>query len=91
MTRHAQITRSHVIYGAEQETHVRVDIFDVVSGGIRRRVDSLDISLPGATDDPGVIRRAVENMLVHARLMADGDRVLTEAEARHAMMQGVDP
>lgn len=91
MSRHAQITRSHTVYGAEQETHCRVEIFEVAAPGIRRRVDSLDIALRGASDDQAAIRQSVEFVLQQAGLLAEGDRVLTEPEARAAIMQGVLP
>jgi hypothetical protein len=91
LSKHAQITRSHVVYGAEQETHVRVEIFEVVAPGIRRRLDSLDLALRGASDDQAAIRDSVEFSLLQAGLLADGDRVLTEPEARAAIMQGVSP
>lgn len=89
--RHAQITRSHTVYGAEQETYVRVEIFEVVAPGIRRRVDSLDISLRGASDNQAEIRESVEFTLRQAGLLDHDDRVLTEPEARAAIMQGVNP
>ena len=89
--RHAQITGTHTVYGAEQETHARVEVFEVVAPGIRRRVDSLDVSLRGATENRSVIRESVEFTLIQAGLLAEGDRVLTEAEARAAVMQGIDP
>lgn len=91
MSRHAQITRSHTVYGAEQETHVRVEVFEVAGPGIRRRVESLDVSLRGVASDAERVRFSVERVLIGAGLMAEGDRVLTEVEARAAMMQGVAP
>ena len=91
MTRHAQITSTVTRYGAEQETHVRVEIFEVVAAGVRRRIDSLDVSLRGASENADVVRQSVEFTLMQAGLLSEGDRVLTESEARAAIMQGVNP
>lgn len=91
MSRHAQITSAHVAYGSDQQTHARVDLFELVAPGIRRRVETLDVSLAGAIDDPGQMRAAVEAQLKSAGLMGDDDRVLTEAEARAAVMHGITP
>ncbi len=89
--RHAQITRTHAVYGGEQATHVRVEVFEVVGAGIRRRIDSLDLAIRGASDDAETIRQSTEFVLRQAGLLDADDRVLTEPEAREAMLQGVSP
>lgn len=90
-TTHAQITGTHVIYGDDPQTHVSVDVFQVVSPGVRSKIASYDISLPGAVDNSSTIRSGVEAFLQTHGLMKEGDRVLTESEARAAMIAGVEP
>jgi len=91
MSRHAQITSTHIAYGADQQTHARVDLFEVIAPGVRRRVETLDVSMAGALDDPAQMRAAVEAQLKAAGLISLEDRVLTEAEARAAVMHGTNP
>lgn len=65
-----------------QATHVHVDLWEVVSAGIKRRLDTYELSFTGASVDIDIVRPAVKASLVAAGAIADGDTVLTQAEAR---------
>ena len=80
----AQIVRTHTQYGAEAGTHIVVEIFEVLGPGLRRRVDVYDLTFEGATEDGALMTQAVQTRLVEAGLLAAGEQVLTEAEARVA-------
>lgn len=80
--KYASIVRTHVEYGAEPKTHVLVEIFDVLGPGLRRRVDALDMSYDGATDNYGLMKAAVETRLREANVLGPAESVLTEPEAR---------
>lgn len=65
-----------------QQTHVAVDLWEVVATGIKKKVDSFELSFTGSTLDVAVIKPAVRSALQSAGLIGADDQVLTQSEAR---------
>jgi hypothetical protein len=79
-----QITRSTIAYGTSPVTSVRVEVFAVLAPGIRQRQSSIDLTLPGAIEQPEDMRAATRGRLIEAGLIDADDPVLFEHEARAA-------
>lgn len=58
-----------------QITHVDVETWEPLPGGIRRRLDALSLSFPGATLDVDVITQQVRQQLVAAGILTASDPI----------------
>lgn len=65
-----------------QRTHVTVDLWEIVATGIKRKLDSFELSFGGASVDVAVLRPAVKEALIAAGFVGADDQVMTQSEAR---------
>lgn len=72
------MTADHI----NQKTHVAVQVWEIVAGGLKRRLNTYELTFDGALLDINIIKPAVRDKLVAAGVVAADVDVLTQAESR---------